>query len=93
MKETLLIPANSAFHTPHVSEFNFVSRPWAVDSLLHPSKYAIVTRLDGSVARVDYESMAEYNAHKARIVSQVTKHHERNGSRIGCACTFCRMER
>ncbi len=92
MKMTQLIPANNMFHTPHVSEFNFISRPWCVDSLLHPAKYAIVSKLDGSVTRVDYESMAEYNTHKARIVASVAAHHSRLGKRIGCNCTFCQME-
>jgi len=92
MRMTRLIAANNGFHTSHVSEFNFISRPWSVDSLLHPSKYAVVSKPNGEVLRVDYDSLAEYEAHKATIVRSVAKQHSQQGKRVGCNCTFCQME-
>ena len=78
MKTTVIVAPHKRF-APHVNEVRFYSHPsTGID--LQPGTYATITRKDGSVTRVEYASMEEYNQHKAIVLSKVHKSRVKYGS-------------
>lgn len=88
MRQTLLVSStHPMFHgKPTV---HFFSRPFLSSGVA--SYYATIRKSDGSVYRFDYDSLLEYNQHKAVINAKLSAHHAKSGKRLGCNCGHCRM--
>ena len=54
-----------------------------------PLEYAVITRSNGRVDRVQYQDRAEFTAHKAHITAKLVKAHKILGPIKGCSCSSC----
>jgi len=55
-----------------------------------PLEYAIISRSNGEVRRVQYANRSEFIAHRAHVTAHLVKAHSVMGPIKGCACSACK---